>query len=49
VSQRLGYQPVEAYREAALAAGATQTNDGPPPMLEAAAKFGRLFQLPAAG
>ena len=37
-----GYQPVEAYREAALAAGARQTNDGPLPILDAAARFGRL-------
>jgi predicted DsbA family dithiol-disulfide isomerase len=37
-----GFQPVEAYREAALAAGARQVNDGPLPILEAAARFGRL-------
>jgi predicted DsbA family dithiol-disulfide isomerase len=37
-----GFQPVEAYREAALAAGATQVNDGPLPILDAAARFGRL-------
>jgi predicted DsbA family dithiol-disulfide isomerase len=37
-----GFQPVEAYREAALAAGARQVNDGPLPVLEAAARFGRL-------
>jgi hypothetical protein len=37
-----GFQPVEAYREAALAAGARQTNDGPLPILDAAARFGRL-------
>ncbi len=37
-----GFQPVEAYREAALAAGARQVNDGPLPILEAATRFGRL-------
>jgi predicted DsbA family dithiol-disulfide isomerase len=37
-----GFQPVEAYREAALAAGARQTNDGPLPILDAVARFGRL-------
>jgi predicted DsbA family dithiol-disulfide isomerase len=37
-----GFQPAEAYREAALAAGAKQVNGGPLPMLEAAEKFGRL-------
>jgi putative protein-disulfide isomerase len=37
-----GFQPVEAYREAALAAGARQTNDAPLPILDAAARFGRL-------
>jgi putative protein-disulfide isomerase len=37
-----GWQPLEAYREAALAAGATQVNDGPLPPLEAVARFGRL-------
>jgi hypothetical protein len=39
-----GYQPVEAYREAALAAGATQTNTGPLPILDAAARFARLAE-----
>ena len=37
-----GFQPVEAYREAALAAGARQTGEGPMPLLDAAARFGRL-------
>jgi putative protein-disulfide isomerase len=37
-----GFQPAEAYREAALAAGAKQVNDGPSPILEAAGRFGRL-------
>jgi putative protein-disulfide isomerase len=37
-----GVQPAEAYREAALAAGAKQVNDGPLPILDAAARFGRL-------
>jgi predicted DsbA family dithiol-disulfide isomerase len=37
-----GFQPVEAYRAAALAAGARQTADGPLPVLDAAARFGRL-------
>ncbi len=37
-----GFQPAEAYREAALAAGARQVNEGPLPVLEAAARFGRL-------
>lgn len=43
-----GFQPVEAYREAASAAGARQVNDGPLPILEAAAKFGRLAAPEAA-
>jgi predicted DsbA family dithiol-disulfide isomerase len=37
-----GFQPVEAYREAALAAGVRQINTGPLPILDAAARFGRL-------
>ncbi len=37
-----GFRPVEAYREAALAAGARQVNEGPRPILEAVARFGRL-------
>ena len=37
-----GFQPFEAYREAALAAGATRADDGDLPPLEAAARFGRL-------
>ncbi len=37
-----GYQPAEAYRAAALAAGARQVNEGPLPVLEAAGRFGRL-------
>ena len=37
-----GWQPSEAYRVAALAAGATQVNSGPLPPLEAIARFGRL-------
>jgi predicted DsbA family dithiol-disulfide isomerase len=37
-----GFRPAEAYREAALAAGAVQVNEGPLPPLEAAARFGRL-------
>jgi putative protein-disulfide isomerase len=37
-----GLQPIEAYRKAALAAGATQVNEGPLPVLDACAKFGRL-------
>lgn len=37
-----GFQPVEVYREAALAAGARQTNAGTLPILEAAARFGCL-------
>jgi predicted DsbA family dithiol-disulfide isomerase len=37
-----GFQPVEAYREAALAAGATRVNDGDLTPLEAASRFGRL-------
>jgi predicted DsbA family dithiol-disulfide isomerase len=37
-----GYQPARAYRDAALAAGARQVNAGDLPVLEAAARFGRL-------
>lgn len=37
-----GFQPPQAYRHAALAAGARQVNDGPLPVLEAAQRFGRL-------
>lgn len=37
-----GFQPAEAYREAALAAGGRQVNDGPLPILDAVARFGRL-------
>jgi putative protein-disulfide isomerase len=37
-----GWQPLEAYREAALAAGAAQVNQGPLPPLEAVGRFGRI-------
>ncbi len=37
-----GFRPVEAYREAALAAGARQINDGNLSILGAAERFGRL-------
>jgi protein-disulfide isomerase-like protein with CxxC motif len=37
-----GSQPPEAYREAALAAGAAQVNEGPLAPLEAVARFGPL-------
>lgn len=37
-----GWQPLEAYRGAALAAGAQQINQGPLPPLEAIARFGRM-------
>lgn len=37
-----GWQPLDAYREAALAAGARQVNEGPLPPLEAIARFGRM-------
>ncbi|HET9186152.1 MAG TPA: DsbA family protein [Solirubrobacterales bacterium] len=37
-----GFQPLEAYRAAALAAGASQVNAGPLAPLEAIARFGRL-------
>ncbi|MFN8216695.1 MAG: DsbA family protein [Solirubrobacterales bacterium] len=37
-----GWQPLEAYREAALAAGASQVNSGPLAPLDAVARFGRI-------
>ncbi len=37
-----GWQPLEAYREAALAAGASQVNAGPLAPLEAVARFGSI-------
>lgn len=37
-----GFQPAEAYREAALATGARQVHEGSLPVLEAAERFGRL-------
>jgi protein-disulfide isomerase-like protein with CxxC motif len=37
-----GRQPLEAYRAAALAAGATQVNEGPLAPLDAIARFGRI-------
>jgi protein-disulfide isomerase-like protein with CxxC motif len=37
-----GWQPLEAYREAALAAGASQVNEGPLAPLDAIARFGRI-------
>lgn len=37
-----GFQPLEAYRDAALAAGARQVNEGPLAPLDAIARFGRL-------
>jgi hypothetical protein len=37
-----GWQPPEAYRDAALAAGATQVNEGSLPPLEAVVRFGRI-------
>ncbi len=37
-----GFQPASAYREAALAAGARQVNEGDLSVLEAASRFGRL-------
>jgi putative protein-disulfide isomerase len=37
-----GWQPLERYREAALAAGAPQVNEGSLPPLEAIERFGRL-------
>ncbi len=39
-----GYEPARAYREAALAAGATQVNSGPLPILEAIERFGRCAE-----
>jgi predicted DsbA family dithiol-disulfide isomerase len=37
-----GFRPFEAYRAAALAAGATQVTEGALPVLEAVERFGRL-------
>lgn len=37
-----GWQPLEAYRDAALAAGAPPVNSGPLPPLEAIARFGPI-------
>jgi putative protein-disulfide isomerase len=37
-----GWQPLEAYREALLAAGATPVNSGPLAPLDAVARFGRI-------
>ncbi len=37
-----GWQPLEAYREAALATGASQVNNGPMAPLDAVARFGRI-------
>lgn len=37
-----GFQPLEAYREAALAAGATQVNQGPLAPLAAIGRFGSI-------
>lgn len=37
-----GFRPPEAYREAALAAGARRVNEGSLPVLEAVERFGRL-------
>lgn len=37
-----GWQPLRAYRDAALAAGASPANSGPLPPLEAIARFGRI-------
>jgi hypothetical protein len=37
-----GWQPLERYREAALAAGAKQANAGALPPLEAIERFGRM-------
>lgn len=37
-----GWQPSEAYRDAALAAGAEQVNQGSLPPLDAIARFGRM-------
>ena len=37
-----GWQPLDAYREAALAAGATRVNSGPLAPLDAVARFGRI-------
>lgn len=37
-----GWRPLEAYRDAALAAGAKQVNEGPLAPLDAVARFGRI-------
>jgi hypothetical protein len=37
-----GFRPFEAYRDAALTAGARQVNEGPLPVLEAVERFGRM-------
>jgi hypothetical protein len=37
-----GFQPAAAYRDAALAAGARQVDEGALPILDACARFGRL-------
>lgn len=37
-----GWQPLDSYREAALAAGANRVNSGPLAPLDAAARFGRI-------
>jgi predicted DsbA family dithiol-disulfide isomerase len=37
-----GWQPLQAYREAALAAGASQVNHGPLAPLDAVERFGRI-------
>jgi hypothetical protein len=39
-----GFQSTRAYRTAALAAGARQVNGGALPILDAAARFGRLAE-----
>ena len=39
-----GFQPASAYRAAALAAGARQVAEGALPILDAAARFGRLAE-----
>jgi hypothetical protein len=39
-----GFQPPRAYRAAALAAGASQVNEGRLPILDAVARFGRLAE-----
>jgi predicted DsbA family dithiol-disulfide isomerase len=42
-----GWQPYEAYREAALAAGASRRNDGPLEPADAVERFGRLATIEA--